>query len=322
MGVVAAVAAVAWSGCGPGDETRYYCDSAGCYECDAYGCSNVAPPTKTACTGQTSCPPGSVCTAAGCTVTCSDAVPCPKGEVCKSGLCSAPGTDPGPKKDCTTKDDCGDGKACIAGACEACGGSAGPCPCSKPSDCSGGLECVAGSCTAPTNSCTYSSECSDGKICADGQCLVSCEATPCAPGFACEKGVCQPETPTSGCTTDTQCPQDAPQCVGGSCVKACTLDPECGDGKFCDQGACVLDTRPKPNCTDDAQCGGSGAPRKCLGGFCKYTCTTDPYCRTIDNRIGFCAPDLVCRSEAEAKAQCLNSTQCTGGAICIDNVCK
>jgi hypothetical protein len=106
-------------------------------------------------------------------------------------------------------------------------------------------------------------------------------------------------------------------------VKSCTIDQECGPGQFCDQGACVIDTRPKPNCTNDTQCGGTSAtPKKCLDGYCKYTCTSDQYCRTIDGRIGFCAKDGVCRSEAEATAECLKSSDCAGGQSCIDNHCK
>lgn len=324
VGALAALGAIVWAGCGSSDDNRYYCDAAGCYECDAYGCSDVLPPAKSACTGAKSCPPGSVCTASGCTTTCSDAVPCSKGEVCKAGLCSAPATEPGAKKDCTTKSDCEGGKVCVAGACEACGGLAGPCPCAATSDCASGQACVAGSCTSPANLCKFSSECEAGKICAEGQCLASCQAAPCATGFACDKGVCKPSGGTSTCTTDQQCGGATPQCVGGSCVKACVTDPECGAGSFCDQGACVVDTRPKPNCTDDSQCGGGSVARKCLDGFCRYTCTAaqgDMYCRTIDNRIGFCASDLVCRSEAEAKAQCTDSSTC-GGKACIDNACK
>jgi hypothetical protein len=129
-----------------------------------------------------------------------------------------------------------------------------------------------------------------------------------------------------GCKLDTECPAATPQCVGGACVKACTADPECGAGHFCDQGACVLDTRPVTNCTDDLQCGGGGAPKKCLGGFCKYTCTAaqgNAYCRTIDNRIGFCAKDGVCRSQQEAEAACIFAADCGGGGkSCIDNQCK
>lgn len=324
VGVLAAIGTVAWAGCGSGEDTRYYCDNSGCFNCDAYGCSSVAPPTHSACTGSASCAPGSVCTAGGCSQTCSDSVRCQQGEVCKSGLCAAPTVDPGPKKDCTTKADCAGG-TCVAGVCQACGGSAGPCPCKAAADCSGGQACVSGACTAAANTCKFSSECEAGKICADGQCLSSCETTPCAAGFTCAKGACEPAPGGPACTTAQQCGGATPQCVSGVCAQACAGDAECGGGKFCDQGACVVDTRPKPNCTDDTQCGGGTTPKKCVGGFCKYTCTAaqgDAYCKTIDNRIGSCARDLVCRTASEANAQCVASSDCGDGKTCIDNACK
>lgn len=322
LAVLGTLGAIVWTGCGPGSETRYFCDATGCQQCDAYGCSVIAAPTKTPCTGNVSCPPGSVCTSNGCSVTCSDDAPCPRGEVCKSGICTPPASDPGTKKECTTKSDCTDGKACIGGKCAACGGSNGPCPCTATSDCASGQECAGSVCTSPTNTCTFSSECGVDQICADGQCLASCATTACAAGFVCNKGACEP-APSTSCTDDTQCSGDTPKCAGGSCVKPCSGDPECGSGKFCDQGACVVDTRPKPNCTDDTQCGGTGAtPKKCLDGFCKYTCQNDAYCKTIDTRIGFCAKDGVCRTDAEAHAECLKPEDCSGGAACVDNKCK
>ena len=327
ISVLGTMGVVAWSGCGPGEESRYYCDSTGCFTCDAYGCSTVNAPAHPTCSGSSGCKAGSVCTATGCATSCQTDANCPKGEVCQAGLCSPPGTSPGPTKECTTKADCEGGKTCNAGKCETCGGTAGPCPCEKTADCSGGLTCVAGSCTAPQNTCKYSSECGDDKVCAEGQCLASCASAPCADGFACEKGVCKPTPVGPGnpaCTGDAQCTTpEAPSCVRGACVKACGGDAECGAGKYCDQGACVPDTRPTPNCTADDQCGGTSAtPKKCLGGFCKYTCTTNEYCRTIDNRIGYCAKDNVCRTAAEASAACFGPGECTGGMSCIDNQCK
>jgi len=83
-----------------------------------------------------------------------------------------------------------------------------------------------------------------------------------------------------------------------------------------------VDTRPQPNCTTDAQCAGGANPRVCRDGFCKYTCTDDQGCRTIDSRIGYCAQDKVCRTAQEANPECRTSTQCGQGKLCIDNQCR
>ena len=170
---------------------------------------------------------------------------------------------------------------------------------------------MSGSCTATSNTCKYASDCATGKVCADGACLTSCETATCASGFLCEKGVCQPTQQTGGdggSTTPVTCSDAAP----------------CATGYYCNQGTCAVDTRPQPaNCSTDAECGGTGsAPQKCLDGFCKYTCTDDAYCRTIDNRIGYCAKDKVCRTAGEANAACTGPGQCPNGGSCINNQCK
>jgi hypothetical protein len=133
----------------------------------------------------------------------------------------------------------------------------------------------------------------------------------CVGDFTCKKNVCVPNNPSGG--------------DGGTTTPTtCTSDPACGTGNYCNNGTCVVDTRPKPNCTGDADCGGTAAtPKKCLAGYCKYTCTTDQYCRTIDNRIGYCAKDGVCRSSSEASPQCTGPGTCPlAGQSCIDNQCK
>jgi hypothetical protein len=167
------------------------------------------------------------------------------------------------------------------------------------------MACIGGSCTAPQNACKYSSECGDGKVCADGQCLASCETQQCAGGFKCDKGVCRPDVPSNPGGPTTPC-----------------TETSCGAGKYCNQGACVPDTRPKPNCTTDNECGGTtDTPKKCLGGFCKYTCSDSNHCLKIDNRIAYCAKDGVCRTESEANASCFGPGEC-GAGTCIDNQCR
>jgi hypothetical protein len=110
--------------------------------------------------------------------------------------------------------------------------------------------------------------------------------------------------------------------VSGACVPSCNVDKDCATGNYCDQGACVIDTRPQPNCTDDSQCTAGGGMQKCVGGYCKYTCTTDKTCELIDSRIGTCAKDGVCRTAAEANPQCTQQSDCPKGQDCIGNTCK
>jgi hypothetical protein len=45
-------------------------------------------------------------------------------------------------------------------------------------------------------------------------------------------------------------------------------------------------------------------------------------CEHIDSRIPVCASDGVCRSSAEANAQCTTKTDCPSGQDCISNTCK
>jgi hypothetical protein len=108
-------------------------------------------------------------------------------------------------------------------------------------------------------------------------------------------------------------------CVDGTCTAACTADSQCATGDYCNQGACVVDTRPTPNCTTSAQC--TGQNQTCVGGYCLYNCTTNTQCEMIDARIGYCSSAGVCRSQAEANPQCTQQSDCASGQDCIGNVC-
>lgn len=289
---------VSSTGCGPGDN-RYYCDANGCYNCDGYGCHPVTPPPNTKCTGTSQCQANQICTDVGCVNVCQADSDCPQGDVCKSNQCVAPSTSPGNILTCTKDSDCPSGEACVGTGQWA-------------------------TCTAKSNVCQYSSECAQGKVCADGECLTDCsQGQTCPTGTACTKGICEP-TAGSQCTTDAQCSGSTPKCENGSCVAAC--DPnsvstsQCAAGEYCDNGACVPDTRPQPNCGDASQCLSN---QVCLDGFCRYSCGTDTDCKLIDARIGYCAADKTCRDAQEANAQCLSSADCTvAGQICISNTCQ
>ncbi len=284
--VVTALGAFVWSGCGPSNDGSYYCDQSGCYSCDGYSCRDVPSPAAPPCSGDSTCGSGSICTDQGCVQGCAADNECPHGTVCTTGLCVAPGKPPGAPKGCTGASDCAANQACVAGVC-----------------------------TAAANACKYASECAPGKVCADGQCLDDCSSASCGTGFSCVKGACEPVPSGTGCTTSTTCPSSAPRCVGGQCTASCANDGECPSGDYCSQGACVLDTRPKPDCTSCA------STQQCVDGYCRYSCTDDDTCKRIDARIGYCGSDKVCRTESEAHPQCTSKSDCPG-QTCIDNKCK
>ena len=320
----AGLAGLVWliftAGCGPVSE-RYYCDDMGCYFCDGNGCVDVASPIPASCTGNRSCTSGTVCTSAGCLSTCTASASCPQGTVCKAERCLAPKAPVPVSKDCSSFRDCSKNTTCRAETCVPCGGTSGPCPCDTGADCGVDTVCAAGLCTSSRDACKYASECAVGSTCADGQCVVSCTSA-CPSGFSCVDGVCT-TVPVATCPADEPCPSIAPNCVLRQCVGSCTQDADCAAGQFCNQGVCLSDTRPKPNCVTDQSCQGSSGPtRACVAGYCKYRCVSNGTCASIDARIAYCAMDGVCRSASEANPQCTWSGDCSGGLRCIDNACR
>jgi len=298
LGALGGIGVMALDGCGPGD-TKYYCDSSGCYNCDGYGCHPVTPPTPTKCSGASSCQQNQICTDQGCENICKADADCPQGDVCKSGLCVAATTNPGNPVICSTSSDCGTNQVCVGSGSWA-------------------------KCVDKTNACTYSSECGGGKVCANGECLSDCsKGALCPEGTQCTKGVCEPTTGTQ-CTSDAQCGGSTPKCVNGSCEPACggVSTAACAANEVCENGACVPSTQPQPNCGL-----GCASNQQCIDGFCRYTCTTpdgnlSQSCELIDTRIGYCAKDSTCRDAQEAQAECLSGSDCTGGKICISNTCQ
>jgi hypothetical protein len=104
----------------------------------------------------------------------------------------------------------------------------------------------------------------------------------------------------------------------------------CPTGDYCNQGACQIDTRPTPNCTQQSDCTG-GSAQECLGGYCRYLCTSSTQCVDIDVRIDVCSTSVndagagtigYCESPAEATPQCTSQSQCAAGKDCIGNVCE
>jgi hypothetical protein len=295
MGLGAAV----WSGCGSSAE-RIYCDDTGCYTCDGYGCTAAPPPTMDAGTYD---------------ATGTDAGSAPR----DAGSNSPDGST------CTIAAECAGAQACVAGSCQECGGSHGPCACTKTPECPAESVCVGGICTSNTNACQYPSDCDSasdsgaGETCISGKCETACGTVQCPSDATCVKGGCQKNPTGPTCATPTQCSGATPYCVGGQCVAACTDDPQCGAGYYCNQGACQPDTRPQGNCNDQSPC---NPGQTCIRGICKYPCTTDTECEHIDARIAYCGIDKVCRSYGEAHPQCTGKSDCAAAQDCVGNTCQ
>jgi hypothetical protein len=294
-------------GCG-GASPDYYCDSTGCYSCDAFGCSTVTPPAATKCAraGDLACVAPQVCTDQGCAAPCTSDASCDQGLVCKDGYCAAPTSTPPKALVCTLASDCGAGFDCVDGTCVA-----------------------APACTHAGCSCKYSSECGTGRVCADGLCADACNAsTPCAAGYTCsDKGICVLDaTPKCGAAANGVACPSGQHCVDGQCATGCSDAAPClgADGKAdpqqqCVAGACVPNPHPATNCNGNAQC---SSTQQCIDGFCKYTCTSNTQCMSIDSRIPNCASDGVCRSDADVNAKCTAQSDCASGKSCVDGTCR
>jgi hypothetical protein len=85
----------------------------------------------------------------------------------------------------------------------------------------------------------------------------------------------------------------------------------------------VLDTRPKPNCSQNSDC---LSTEQCVTGYCRYTCspssTMTNQCSLIDARIPVCSSAGICVSQSEATPQCTAQSGCSMGQDCISNTCQ
>jgi hypothetical protein len=60
---------------------------------------------------------------------------------------------------------------------------------------------------------------------------------------------------------------------------------------------------------------------QCIGGYCRYTCTTNDQCALIDARIAYCSSGI-CVTESEAMPMCTTQADCPSGQDCISNQCQ
>jgi len=66
----------------------------------------------------------------------------------------------------------------------------------------------------------------------------------------------------------------------------------------------------------------------CLGGYCRYVCSTNAQCADVDVRIDICSATVTdagsgyCESSVEATPQCTSKSQCPATEDCISNLCE
>jgi hypothetical protein len=129
--------------------------------------------------------------------------------------------------------------------------------CKKKKTCPYGQKYAGKSCK-----CKVDSQCPKKEICIKGKCVkkakyTKCPHIPCKDGKVCELGKC------IGCKKDFQCGKNK-FCEKGTCKTKgtqCNPDKDCPIGEKCNNGFCVKDHGPTPNC---------------VGHECKTPCTPKP----------------------------------------------
>lgn len=205
--------------------------------------------------------------------------------------------------ECIADSDCGTARPfCQTGVCVQCRGN-GDCSSKDRSYCEANV-CV---------------QCRDDRDCSSEnapQCLSGiCAGCSCPTGQKCRKD-------SSGalfcvqCVTSADCKAPTPKCdeKTWTCKPACEKDQDCGEGKRCNEGACV-------ECTSADDCLGDPQKPRCVEGSCGCKDASDcsialPFCST-EKRCVQCTKDADCASgfprclggECQARP-CNNDSQC------------
>ena len=213
-----------------------------------------------------------------------------------------------------------------AGPCGACPQQTpmcveGQCVCTG-SSCSSGFYCKGGICTLCNSDLHCGPECascaSEGQICVeDGTHCSECDSLhPCAPGKQCVQGTCTICEELELCGPQClACAGKTPVCDDGDCV--CDAD-SCADAEVCTDGICVPCTA-----TDPAYCGPMclvcfGTTPHCHGGECTL-CSDNASCGPSCNPCSGATPH--CLPSGESCVQCLDSSNCQPGFLCMDHQC-
>lgn len=238
---------------------------------------------------------------------------------------------------CATNTDCPTDYVCdTAGECQ------DP-VCTIDDDCGALQRCENSLCLPDTDACRTDGDCDEGNFCDDeGRCTPSAECSPsvpCArPDHVCDfRGSCVPAPPTGQCNNADDCVGDE-LCIEGVCTdpnEACEFDFQCGAGKSCVNGECVIIgcgsnndcpngstcstgfCLPTPNqCTTSADCSNGDL---CVGGRCLADCRDNA---AACSALEVCGTDGFCRPDVAPSAFCSGDGDCAGGAVCRSGVCR
>ncbi len=216
----------------------------------------------------------------------------------------------GSSSGCSTSADCERYLACVDGACAAK-------PCSFAADCTSDEVCATAPdgnqvCTAQECGCPGCDPCGDGTECTGGLCLEpgtapstgACVGNDCLDkaclkdddcgGLVCVSGVCKPQAPSTGCTSDADCPDGTCNTATGECVAAADAggcSPPCPEGMICnlstgqcEGGADGGSTQPTgglcASCAGDADCENGECIALGGGSYCLPVCDVNGDCPT------------------------------------------
>jgi hypothetical protein len=324
-----------------------YCDSTGCYDCDAWSC---VPVYQGKCFTDWDCQPGQYCNASVCASSnfCEGDKNCAQGFVCDSRSTCVQAVSPASA--------CKQNSDCKGGFCDE---RSGVCvttfTCYRDADCGPGWTCDTGRNVCVPMSCSASSDCMEMCYCDRGNCIETgtCQSDKdCASlGMVCDtsRATCQPSAPppAAGCKSDAECPagqsccdgacktlsippaantceRDA-ECAGGICRpnalgeglchKACNADGDCGTGDTCQDGHCFKNPTPPITCIFNRDCGGSFT---CINATCHPDCAVDADC---PNPADFCDQGI-CQPDWRRKSECTIDSDCAFAKDqCVDGTC-
>jgi hypothetical protein len=98
-----------------------------------------------------------------------------------------------------------------------------------------------------------------------------------------------------------------------SCFGGCVDENDCANpGDQCDEGFCVGDNTPTPECINNTQCNGI---ENCVDGVCRTPCADAADCVACGMpvcHLTFCY---------DAVPQCVTAVQCAAGEKCADSQC-